>query len=142
MHKEECTYPVKLLSHLGKTNPIHCTSLGQAFLAYQPDLLVDAILNTELARYTKYTLSDSGLIRKKLEEIRTQGYAISNQELHEGVISIGAPIFNNKKEVFASINIAGPVQRIKPRLSFFIDQVVKAGQQLSKEVSLRQRANQ
>ena len=142
LHKEECTYPVKLLSHLGKTNPIHCTSLGQAFLAYQPDLLVDAILNTELARYTKYTLSDSSLIRKKLEEIRTQGYAISNQELHEGVISIGAPIFNNKKEVFASINIAGPVQRIKPRLSFFIDQVGKAGQQLSQEVSLRQRANQ
>lgn len=142
LHKEECSYPIKLLSHLGKTNPIHCTSLGQAFLAYQPDLLVDAILNTELTRYTQYTLTDSGLIRTKLEEIRAQGYAVSNQELHEGVISIGAPIFNNKKAVFASINIAGPVQRIKPRISYFIDQVVKASQQLSSEVSLRQRINQ
>ena len=138
LHKEECHFPVKLLSHLGKTNPIHCTSLGQAFLAFQSDLLVDAILSTDLTKYTKHTLTDKGLIRKKLKEIQKNGYAVSDQELHEGVVSIGAPVYNIKGEVFSSINIAGPVQRIKPRMPFLIDQVLKASWDLTNEIKLRQ----
>jgi IclR family transcriptional regulator, pca regulon regulatory protein len=42
---------------------------------------------------------------KMLEDVRTQGYAINDEEFTKGVRSIAAPIFNREGEVEAAINM-------------------------------------
>ena len=42
------------------------------------------------------------------KSIRKKGYAVSQEELHKGVVSIAAPVKNNKGNVIAAVSIAGP----------------------------------
>ena len=42
VHKIECKNPVRLLSSVGKKNPISCTSAGKVLLAFQSDESIDA----------------------------------------------------------------------------------------------------
>jgi DNA-binding IclR family transcriptional regulator len=115
LNKIECSHPVRLLSYLGKRNPIHCTSTGQILLAYQSQSFIDDFLQKKLERYTSKTITDPAMLRTRLNQIQKQGYSLSIEELHEGVASISAPIRNSKGHVIAAVTIAGPIQRINSR---------------------------
>jgi DNA-binding IclR family transcriptional regulator len=99
---------------IGKRSPIYCTSIGKAILAFLPEKEQEEILTTiEFKRYTKNTITDKKNLKKELESIRRQGFALDNEEHDEGIMCVGAPIFNNKEEVVASISISGPKIRMK-----------------------------
>ncbi|MFW6119856.1 MAG: IclR family transcriptional regulator [Petrotogales bacterium] len=98
---------------IGKRSPIYCTSIGKAILAFLPVEKRENILNSiELKRFTKNTISKKEKLREELEKIREQGFALDNEEHDEGIMCIGAPIFNNKGHVVASISISGPKIRM------------------------------
>ena len=44
---------------------------------------------------------------QELQKIRQQGYALVDQELEEGIISIAAPVFSRNGQVIAAANVAG-----------------------------------
>lgn len=99
---------------IGKRSPIYCTSIGKAILAFLPKKEQEEILTTiEFKRYTENTITDKKNLKKELESIRRQGFALDNEEHDEGIMCVGAPIFNNKGEVVASISISGPKIRMK-----------------------------
>ncbi|MEA2066882.1 MAG: IclR family transcriptional regulator [Thermotogota bacterium] len=99
---------------IGKRSPIYCTSVGKAILAFLPDKEQEEILSSiELKRYTKNTITDKKEFEKELERIKKQGFALDNEEHDEGIMCVGAPIFNNKGKVVASISISGPKIRMK-----------------------------
>lgn len=105
LSKIECSHPIRLLSHIGKRNSAARTSSGQVLLAYQPRNILEPILK-------KLNLPSTFLLR--LQEIKKQGFSVSVEELHEGVVSISAPIKNNRSEVIACVTVAGPKQRLTP----------------------------
>ncbi|MFB4162442.1 IclR family transcriptional regulator [Alteribacillus sp. JSM 102045] len=137
LQKVDGIHPVKLDSHLGKRNPIHCTSSGQAILAFQPEEMITDRLFRPLKEYTEYTLTEPEELKRKLINIRSNGFVTSNQEFRKNIYSIGAPIYKTSNNVIASINIAGPVQRIKPNKKNFIDKVLEASRQLSSIIQQR-----
>ncbi len=135
LHKEECPHPIRLLSHSGRRNPSYCTSSGQAILAYQTEEDINQVIKHGLYPYTNKTITNPDVFMSVLKSIKKSGYVISNQELHNGVISIGAPIFNANHEVIASINIAGPIERMtNMRLNQLVDYVKEASDHISKIV--------
>ncbi|MGY4691497.1 IclR family transcriptional regulator [Salibacterium sp. K-3] len=136
LQKVDGFYPVKLESHLGKRNPIHCTSSGQAILSFLEGDLTEWI-SLPLSTFTTHTITDPEALQNKLDEIRQKGYAICDQEFESNIYSIGAPVYSNRKNVAASINIAGPSQRIKPYEKAFSEHVIKAGRQLSTIIQKR-----
>lgn len=98
---------------IGKRSPIYCTSIGKAILAFLPVEKRENILNSiELKKFTKNTISKKEELREELKKIREQGFALDNEEHDEGIMCIGAPIFNNKNHVVASISISGPKIRM------------------------------
>lgn len=115
LYKIDCQHSVRLLSHHGKENPAYCTSSGQAVLAFQPEDAIDAVIKEELHPYTNHTITSPEKLKQALHKIKESNYAVSAEELHDGVTSIGAPIRNRNGKVIASVNIAGPVQRINNR---------------------------
>lgn len=112
LHKVECKHPVRILSYAGKRNPSYATSSGKVLLAYQDNDVVEQVINNGLQAYTKNTITDPEELRTSLKTIKEQGFAVSKEELLEGVITISAPIRDYTGKVIAAVTIAGPVQRI------------------------------
>ena len=50
-------------------------------------------------------------LRRELEVIRIQGYAVDNHEHHTDVVCIAAPVFDVDNQVLAAIGIAAPDYR-------------------------------
>ncbi|PLS01813.1 IclR family transcriptional regulator [Neobacillus cucumis] len=135
--KIESTHPVHLLSHAGRKNPLHCTSTGQVLLAFQKDSLIERVIDRGLSSYTLKTITDSSKLKDLLHTIKMKGFAVSKEELHEGVVSIAAPVLNRKSHIMAAVSIAGPASRINDRT---IPKLTKQVQQAADEVTKKMKS--
>lgn len=91
--------------------PLHCTALGKAMLAFMPEQRVQEIVEQHgLEQRTPNTITDYGALQDELEQIREQKYAIDDEELANGMRCIAAPIINDEV-LIGSIGIFGPVSR-------------------------------
>jgi IclR family transcriptional regulator, KDG regulon repressor len=140
LQKVDCKHPVYLLSHVGKHNPICCTSSGLAILAYQPDFYTNRVIELGLPAYTSNTITNPASLKVLLSEIRSKGYAYSREEMHKGVSSIAAPIRDFSGEVIASVSIAGPSSRINPQKQSKLSKAVKkAGENISEQLKIQRK---
>ncbi|MGX1273482.1 IclR family transcriptional regulator domain-containing protein [Streptomyces phaeoluteigriseus] len=92
---------------VGTRFPAHVTSVGRVMLAHLPEDDLDARLaRTELFPLTARTLVTPEALRAELGRVRRQGYALVDQELEEGLRSVGAPVRDRYGAVTAGVNIA------------------------------------
>ncbi len=85
-------------------------------LAHLTEEQVSAELaKVEFVQHTKYTV----ISRKKLEEmlvtVRTDGYALNDQELEIGLRSIAVPVRNVVGAVVAAMNVSTQASRVSRR---------------------------
>ncbi|MBT2721163.1 IclR family transcriptional regulator [Bacillus sp. ISL-46] len=138
LQKVECNHPVRFLTHVGRRNPPHCTSSGKVLLAYAEEEMVDAVLERELKKYTKNTITDPNKIRTQLKEIRKNGYTTSFEEFHEGVNSLAAPIYDYRGKVVAALSVVGPKQRIQShKVPGFAKKIISAAMEVSVRMGYR-----
>lgn len=88
--------------------PAHCTSVGKATLAFQPEEAIDRLIASGLEAFTDTTITDGEALKEELSEIRKRGYAIDEGEHQPGLRCIGAPIRNQHGRVFAGLSISAP----------------------------------
>ena len=98
---------------VGSRLPAYCTALGRVLLSHLPEEQVSAELaKVEFVTHTKHTVTS----RKKLEEIllqvRTEGYALNDQELEIGLRSIAVPVRNVVGAVVAAMNVSTQASRV------------------------------
>lgn len=94
--------------------PVHCTSIGKAILAYQPEPILERVIEAGLARYTDSTITTGVELREELQKVRERGYAVDNGEHQPGLRCIGAPIRDQFGRVFASISATGSAIQSPP----------------------------
>jgi DNA-binding IclR family transcriptional regulator len=92
--------------------PLHCTGVGKAILAFQPDDLIERLIGFGLQRYTEATITDGAGLRAELAQTRAQGFSVDRAEHEPGVHCIGAPIRDPGGRVFASISVSGPARQM------------------------------
>jgi DNA-binding IclR family transcriptional regulator len=113
LDKVEPNRRVCVSSKTGTSNPVYCTSMGKAMLAFQPPEVIEQIISKiRFVRYTPKTLTTREALLKALERVRRRGYAIDDQEIEVGVRCIGAPIFDEKRRAIAAVSVSGPASRI------------------------------
>jgi IclR family transcriptional regulator, KDG regulon repressor len=138
LQKVECNHPVRFLTHVGRRNPPHCTSSGKVLLAYADEELVNAVLERELEKHTKNTITDPDKFRTHLKEIRKNGYSTSFEEFHDGVNSIAAPIYDYRGKVIAALSVVGPKQRIPlHKVQGFAKKIIAAAKDVSDRMGYR-----
>jgi len=131
----ECSHPVRILSYVGRRNPVHCTSSGKVLLAFQDSDKIESILQNELIKCTPYTITDPILLKKQLKEIREKEYCISANDFLEDVISFGAPIRDYTGRVVAAVSLAGPNHRIQEHQhASIVNKVMKAAKEISQNL--------
>jgi len=101
---------------LGIRAPLHCTALGKALLAFQPEEFIEETIARGLPRRTADTITSPHAFRQELAAIRARGYAVEDQEIEAGLRSIAAAVRNDAGQVIASIGIAGPAHRLTKKV--------------------------
>jgi IclR family pca regulon transcriptional regulator len=97
---------------IGSRLPAFCTSMGRVLLADLPtDALEQYLKAAELQRFTEKTIYDPEALRKELNSVSKQGYAVVDQELEIGLRSVAVPVFAGGARAVAAINIGTQVAR-------------------------------
>ncbi len=137
----ESPQAIRMRSDIGVRKPAFCTAEGLAMLAFQPPSLIQDIVTRGLEPRTPKTNTNPEALRKALERVRQQGYAVEDQESEVGMRSIAAPIRNAAGEVVAAIGVAGPVQRLPNKILMgFAPKVLDAAETISARIGYRSRA--
>lgn len=107
---------VWLASRIGSSNPVYCTAMGKAMLAFLPaEQLADILSRIRFVRLTPRTLCTPEALMRSLERVRRRGYAIDDEEVEAGVRCLGAPILNESGVPVAAVSVSGPASRITPQ---------------------------
>jgi DNA-binding IclR family transcriptional regulator len=140
IEKVEARRALRIPSAIGRGYPAHATSLGKILLAHLGEEAREAIIAERgLTRCTSMTITEPMRLRAELELIRTQGFAVDDEEYEEGLRCIGAPILGHTGQVVAAIGIGGPVTRITPqRVSELAELVMSAAGSLSRRMGAEQ----
>lgn len=94
---------------VGSRQSAFYTANGRVLLAAQPEEYWDATLaNARLVPRTQHSISNKAEFRKTLETVRDQGWALVDQELEVGLLSIAIPLHYRSGVLAGSINIAVP----------------------------------
>lgn len=113
---EESAHVLRPHLFVGKRAPLHCTAVGKVLMAYLSEAEIDSILQEKgLSKFTETTITTVEAMKKELEKIRRQGYAVDDMEHDEGVRCVASPIYSAKGEVVASLSISGPAFRINEK---------------------------
>lgn len=98
---------------LGNTVHLHATAVGKSLLAHMPsESLRQFLQERELPALTEHTLTESDELRRELEMVREQGYALNREENIEGLRAVGVPVFDPDGDVFGALSISGPTRRM------------------------------
>ena len=74
--------------------------------ALRPDAAHEWLETVEIKRFTERTLTSSAAIENVLRHVRTKGYAIVDQELENGLRSLGVPIKNKSGDTIAGLSVS------------------------------------
>lgn len=111
---------------LGSRLPAYPTSMGRVLLSGLSDGDLQAYISeTTFEKLTPNTITNPERFRSIVRKVRSDGFALVDQELEEGVRSIAAPIHNSRGDVIAAMNVSCHASRVdvermhddfKPRL--------------------------
>ena len=97
----------------GTRTPAHCTALGKCLLAFLTDSDFEQLYrrDEQITSLTPQSISSWSELKRELNKVKEQGYALDLEEYKVGIHCVGVPIFNGKGEAIAAISITGPASR-------------------------------
>lgn len=99
--------------NVGTRFPAYATSMGRVLLAgLEPAELDEHLAHTHLRRLTGNTVVEVDALRAVLDRVRSQGWAMVDQELEEGLRSIAAPVRDHAGRVLAAVNVSTHASRV------------------------------
>jgi len=111
--KIEPARSVRMITRIGASNPVHCTSVGKAIMAFLPeDRIADILRRTRFERFTHRTVATPEAFRVEIEKTRRRGYAVDDEELEEGLRCIAVPLLDAQRNPVAAVSISGPSFRV------------------------------
>jgi DNA-binding IclR family transcriptional regulator len=111
--KIEPARSVRMITRIGASNPVHCTAVGKAMLAFLPEERITDILGRlRFERYTSHTISTVEALRAEIEKTRRRGYAVDDEEFEEGLRCIAVPVLDAQRLPVAAVSVSGPSFRV------------------------------
>lgn len=129
----EGTHALRMTDSVGSKSPFHATAMGKAIAAYLPEARVQSLLDEYgLPKYTEHTITAREQFMEELKKVRSNGYAVDDQEIVEGARCVAAPVFGMFGNVHGAISVSGPMHRYTedtiPRIA---DEIVRAASAIS-----------
>jgi DNA-binding IclR family transcriptional regulator len=99
-------------TQIGAMEPLHCTALGKAYLAYVEPEKLEELLAGPLEKFTPRTIVNRRGLQREMAAIRDRGYAVDDEEYNDGILCIASPILNAHGLPVALMGVSGPKSRI------------------------------
>jgi len=126
-------YSLRVHKLPGERGFAHCTAVGKVLLAHCTSQKLNEVIKQKgLPKLTPTTITSASDLKKHLDMVRKQGFAIDDEESSPGCRCIAAPIRDHRGEVIAALSITGPSTRITPeRFNQLVELVKRAADKIS-----------
>lgn len=130
-------HPVSYSIKIGSQHPAYCTAAGKVFLSNKNKDDIDSYFKEiKMQRYTQNTQIDVDKIIKELILTKKNGYALDKEEYIAGANCIAVPIKTNNDNVYYSISIVLPQNKLEsynfPKL---VDDLKKTAENISNRIT-------
>ncbi len=139
LDKVESPQSLRIFSRIGRRAPLHCTAAGKVLLASHSRQKVDALLGQgPLEALTRSTITSRNQLRRELEKISEQGFAVDIEECEAGASCIAAPVKNAQGETVAALGISGPSVRMNTQhIQELVPRVVREARYAADQLGFR-----
>jgi DNA-binding IclR family transcriptional regulator len=124
---------------IGTVYPMLSTAPGLILLAFQHFDEAETIINrAKLHAWTQHTPTNKVQLLDWVKEMRADGHAVGNQLMHEGELSIAAPVFGgNAGKTCAALNLSAPLSRwtIEDAREKLVPAVVETAKKISQAMA-------
>jgi DNA-binding IclR family transcriptional regulator len=108
---------LRMASRIGLRNPAHSSAVGKILLSHMPEEELNNLVKEKgLPKRTDNTITDPGQLKEHLKTVRTQGYAVDDEENERGIRCLAAPIYNETGKAVAAISISAPAFRVTKKV--------------------------
>ena len=121
-----------LLLKPGRALPLYAGAAGRVTLAFGRDDPEAYLANAPFEAYTDRTLTTAAQLRQDVVLTRTQGYAVSDGDVTDGIGALGAPLFWTTTGGFAgALSVGGLAEEVNRRRDKMVDLLLAAASTLS-----------
>lgn len=90
--------------------PVHCSASGKLLLAFGPQQIRERFMRSApFKQLTKRSITTGAALKRELDQICRQGYAVDDQEYLPGVNCLSVPIRGRNGDVVAGLAVMAPV---------------------------------
>lgn len=105
---QDSSRPVQLVTYVGGTLPAYATALGKVLVAeLSPESREAWFEQQHYGRLTARTIADRAEMQAAIDRYRQDGFALDENESHEGVSCLAAPIFDHTGHAVAAMSVTG-----------------------------------
>jgi IclR family KDG regulon transcriptional repressor len=108
----EADQPVRTVSLLGQSLPLHCTAAGKVHLAFGSEEEMKNSMPESLTRHTERTITRRNELIADLRKVAERGYALESGEYLADLGSVAVPIRDYTRAVVGSLAIIAPQYRL------------------------------
>lgn len=133
LDRVEASWPLKVTLGVGSRIPMYASASGKLFMSFMPRRSCDRFIRTTpLVAYTENTLVDPSRLMSELDRIRTNDFAIDDQEYLNGINCVAVPVRNHEGEVVAAVATHGCSMRMPVSQAMeFLPQMRQAAEAIS-----------
>jgi DNA-binding IclR family transcriptional regulator len=119
--------------------PLHTGSKGQVLLAFSEPAVYGDLVSHPLVALTEKSITDPAVLRERLEQIRSQGYALTREDIQLGTGSVAAPIFKANGKLAGAVCAIVKAEELgnEDRAQSLIGAIARAGQDISMRLGWR-----
>jgi IclR family transcriptional regulator, acetate operon repressor len=108
----ESGHPLRFEQTVGTRVELHCSALGKALLAFNPDPRALLRRLPRLEGHTQHTLTTHAALERDLAVTRERGFSLDEQETQLGVRCIGSPVLDASGFAQSAIAVQIPTVRM------------------------------
>jgi IclR family acetate operon transcriptional repressor len=138
VHQLESPQDVRMTVAIGRRWPLYAGASGRAILAGFDDEDVEAYLaRTPLTALTPETVTEAVELRRRVEEARAKGYAVSAGERDPWAAAVAVPLMLPNRGVVGALSVCGPRPRLTlEEMEAFAPLLLAAGEAIAERFGL------
>lgn len=110
--RHQSNWPLQINLPVGTRTPIWCTASGKLYLSTLTESRLDKVIdNLSLEKLTRNTIDSPDKLKAKLNEIKTTGIGIDNEEFIDGMVACSVPVKDKDGRLLACLFTHAPVIR-------------------------------
>lgn len=119
--------------------PLHTGAKGLTLLAFSEPSVFEEMIRRPLAALTEASITDPDVLRATLAQIRTQGYAVTREDVQIGTGSVAAPLLRADGKLAGAVCVIVKAEELndEERTAVLVGAVARTAREISMRLGWR-----